>query len=479
MFVAHIIATPLLLALGFLIAPRGLSLLSEAALREIEPAMQVGAAWLALLVGMRGARPRLTKKYIGFASFAGVTALVTWVGVAVVAWGALTMLGLSNQGLKEIGGTLPVIGASLLCAGLVSTTGLELTHEALQNTRPSLAHDMLRFLCRHDEIIGALALLVAMWLWPRPVATAPIYADPLVAVASVVGLAILLAIVQVLLGEDRDKLIGRIALVGLITLAAGLTSTMGVPGVALGFFFGVLLGLSGVGGQFLEEGVGSTYRPVRLVLVILIGANLGFTIGAVLLGGALAAARALFKSILRAYLRSRYPKAELPFSALLASGGTTIPFALSFAMSQPGSLQTSEVLTAVAIAVSLTDLVTLIAWRQKAWTEEAESSVVKARVRIAAVTTTPAPEKKEKSGAQVAAKGKPKPTTSSPALPRANVVSKTKSSSSTTSPAKKATKKTHVKAETTSSTTVKAVHVAPKASSTSHPTAGDDEKEKA
>ena len=431
--------------------------------------MRVGAAWLAVLVGMRGARPTLSKRYLSFASFAGVTATLTWVGVAAVAWGALKMLDLSNQGLEQLGGTLPIIGASLLCAGLISTTGLELTHEALQGERPSVAHDLLRFLCRHDEIIGALALLAAMWLWPLSVASAPIYAEPLVAVGSVVGLAGLLALAQVLLGNDRDKLVGRIALVGIITLAAGLTSTMGVPGVALGFFFGMFLGFAGVARPILEEGIGATYRPVRLVLLILIGANLGFTIGAVLLGGALAAARALFKMVLRSYLASRYPKAELPVSALLASGGTTIPFALSFAMSQPGALQDSEVLGAVAIAVGLTDLVTLIAWRRQAWSETAEHEASnKAKVRISAVTTStpgssPAiPAPKVSSGARAASKGhaakdegaKVKVTTTAGAT-NSSVI---KSSSG----------------KSASSTTIKAVHInKDKSVSAAQPTSAD------
>ncbi|MCP4501271.1 MAG: hypothetical protein GY822_15030 [Deltaproteobacteria bacterium] len=369
-FVFHQISTPVLLGVGMVFAPRGLNLLPTGTLEALEPALRVGAAWLALLIGLRGLQPHPTRSYLRRAWTSLVASLFTWGGLSLIVYGMIVLLDTTHQGLDATFSRLDALGAALLLGGLAAQTGLGMTAEALASLPKIPAHRILRFLCRHDEAIGAVALCVALWLWPLSVDVNPIYAEPWQASLTVIVLGSLLGLAHLFtaLGSE-DNRVTMVALLGFIVLGTGLCWELHLPEAAVGFFFGIMLGIAGRGQNLLDQGLAGTERPVRLVLLVLIGAQLSVSIASVLLGTLLAVTRILLKISLRALflnkesLKKGSPEELLPLRAIIPSGGSALPFALSFALSRGGTLDTSEILSAIAICVSITQVVNLVDWR--------------------------------------------------------------------------------------------------------------------
>lgn len=363
-FVAHIVTAPLLLGLGVLIAPHSLAVLTPSTTEALEPAMRVAAAWIALLVAMRGIPPTVSFLFARDTLVSIAVGALTWLLLSSACFGLFTLAALFDLGFEALTSDLRTsVGASLLVGGIVSTTGLAFAQEALQGLPPRTVNRRVLFLARHDELVSALALCAAVWLWPIEPDLAPAYGTPLLAAAIVVALGVLLAVAQLLSGGTKmgGTSASFIALVGLITFGAGLSASTRLPEAAIAFFLGAALALVGQGQTVLDQGLARTERPVRLVLLVLIGANLGFHPEAIAVGAGLAVARFVVKALVRLILGGR---GELPMSALLGSAGATMPFALSFALSRPERLVESQVLTAVAVCISLTDLFTLVSWRR-------------------------------------------------------------------------------------------------------------------
>lgn len=364
-FVAHIVTTPLLVGLGVLIAPHNLAFLTPSTTEALEPAMRVATAWIALLVAMRGVRPKLgtifgreTLMALGVGAFA-------WLALSAFCFGFLFLVARFDLGFMQLPReTSAMLGVALLMGGIVSTTGLTFAEQALKGQEHLRGVRSLLRLARHDELAPALALCVAVWLWPAPAAAAPAYEVPWLAAGLIVVLGLVLAVAQLLAGGEKmgGASASFIALVGLITFGAGLAASTRLPEAAIAFFLGSALAFVGRGQAALDQGLAETERPVRLVLLVLIGANLGFHPDAIVLGIALSLARFIVKGLVRAILTGG--RSDLPMSALLGSAGAALPFALSFALSRPQPLVESKVLVAVAVSVCVTDLLTLAFWRR-------------------------------------------------------------------------------------------------------------------
>jgi hypothetical protein len=370
-FVAHIVTTPILLAVGVAISPRALGLFTEATSEALLPAMRVGAAWLALLVGLRTSRPRMDRQWGKMMAATVSTNVLTWGVIAAAAFGVIVISPEYKFDLNAVEDSrrLTAIGAALLVGGLVAGTGLSFTREALYERKSEPATRLLLFVSRHDDIIAAIAVLAAIWLWPLNTEVAPIYEIPGVSVGVIVGLGATLAIAQLLTGDktggSQQSLIG---VLGLLVFASGLSTTAVLPGAAIAFFFGSFLAFTGRGAQLLKA-LHKTERPVRLVVIILAGAHLGFAVWAIAVGVATAVARFIAKWAF-ALVAERKASSPIPMACVLGSSGLTIPFALSFALSRTEPLSSSHVLTAVCACVTVSDLATLILWRRKSRDED-------------------------------------------------------------------------------------------------------------
>lgn len=366
---AHVVTTPLLLGVGVLLSPQALGVFTSSTQGALLPALRVGAAWLALLLGLRVLRPRADR---GYALAVGATALfsgLAWLGGAAAAFGVLVATGVVEQQLglgPGMGNRLDALGAAVLVGGLVAGTGRGFASEILERRKSTDEARLLLFIARHDDIIGAIAVLAAVWLWPLSPHLAPVYSQPGTPVLVVVGLGFTLFLAQAIsqggaMQHDPAGPPGRIALLGLLVFASGLSTGAFLPEAAIAFFFGMFIAAAGTGRGLLQA-VENTERPVRLVVLILVGSHLGFDLGAVLVGVAVAVARMLAKVVLR-WALSRGLDEPLPLASVLGSSGVAIPFALSFALARPEPLAHSQVLMSVCVAVSLADLLTLIAWR--------------------------------------------------------------------------------------------------------------------
>lgn len=390
-FVAHIVTTPILVGLGVLIAPHNLAFLTPSTTEALEPAMRVATAWIALLVAMRGERPRLGSLWNGDNLVALTLGAFAWLALSGVCFGILSLAARFELSFMEATqDTRALLGISLLIGGIVSTTGLAFAEEALQGQEHLASARRLLRLARHDELAPALALCAAVWLWPVPAEVAPAYEIPGFAAGLLLVLGLALAIAQLLAGGEKmgGASASFIALVGLITFGAGLAASTRLPEAAIAFFLGSTLAAVGRGKTVLAQGLAETERPVRLVLLVLIGANLGFHPDAIALGIAISFARLMVKGLIRGVLTRG--RRDLPMSALLGSAGAALPFALSFALSRPGALVESKVLVAVAVSVCVTDLLTLAFWRR---TSSADSGAnPRAPGEAASDTTTQASE---------------------------------------------------------------------------------------
>lgn len=367
-FVAHIVSAPLLLAVGVLIAPSRLAFFSVSTTEALIPPLRVGIAWLALLVGLRAMRPKSTRTYASHLGFSVSVALGTWLLLSACAYGMMYVLAEGKMPL-----TLPTsvgpharLGVAILLGGLMASGGLSFAMESLEGQVLERVHRQILFLGRHDEVVGAFAVCLAIWLCPLSPEQAPIYASPFWPFALCVLLGIGFAFSFSLLGGSKmgGPSASWVALLGLITLASGLCSSILLPEAGLSYFFGVTIALLGFTRHLGHERLAQTTRPVRMVVLVLIGTHLGFSVGAAFLGVGLALARLGVKALLRAWLVHR-SGIDFPFTTLLGASSTSLPFVLSFALTRPEPLLQSEVLATVAVAVSMTDLMTLLVWRRR------------------------------------------------------------------------------------------------------------------
>src|SRR5690606_4459954 len=99
-----------------------------------------------------------------------------WLAMSGVCFALLYLAAAFGFGFEEVTGDLRVtLGASLLVGGLVSTTGLAFAEEALSGRAGLSSARRLLYLARHDELVAALALCAAVWLWPIDASAAPAY----------------------------------------------------------------------------------------------------------------------------------------------------------------------------------------------------------------------------------------------------------------------------------------------------------------
>lgn len=366
-FVAHIVTAPLLLGVGVLLSPRGLALLTPTTLTALEPAIRVAAAWSVLLVALRGSPPGRDpqqRRATAAAMFYGAS---TWLLLAALLYGALTLLVHQAALFAPLrDDERALIGVAVLLGGVLSTTGLPFAEEALHEDGTRPAARTLLTLARHDDLFAALAVCLTIYLWPLAPGGAPVYAVPALAALLPVVLGGMLATSLWLSSGVRMGGVSAstIALVGLITFAAGLSSATQLPEATIAFFFGAALAVVGKASTLLAGGLQRTERPVRLVLYVLVGAQLSFGGDAVLLGVLVAISRLGVKFLLQLVL-SRGEQSALPLSAFLGSAGTTLPFAVSFVLSRGEPLEASRLLTTVAVCMSVTDLLTLITWHRR------------------------------------------------------------------------------------------------------------------
>jgi hypothetical protein len=361
-FMAHIAATPILLALGFLFSPQALGFLTPSTLDALMPALHVAVAWLSFLDGLRLIRPRLDVPFFRRAALSAVLTLIQWAALFGVLW--LTIMGVVRLGLFAGQDAVPLhitLASALVVAGVTTATGMVFTVELLANAPANRAYSRLLFLVRHDDSFGVIALCLGIWLWTPPHFPFPELAWSAAFLPAGIGLVLALAYLFLADPAPEATMSNRIAGIGLVTLGVGLAIGAGLPEAAVGFFLGAIL--AGVRDTPLvkDSVLRISDRPVRLVVMVLVGASLKFTWAPVLVGITLAGARFLLKVALRRAVTWK-TRGEVPLAAVVGSSEVALPLILSFALTMGESDFVSPLITTVAVAVSVTDLIALLLW---------------------------------------------------------------------------------------------------------------------
>lgn len=365
-YVTHVVATPLLLGLGALLSPRGLAFLTPSTLDALVPALRVGVAWLAVLAGLSaGARPDAAAP--ASTAHDRVAALVASIGgmttCIAAAWGALFAVEAVATGSRDaVLDGFGAIGVAVLLGGVLAPSSAPTVRETIPHPA-SPGERRLHVLARRQDIGAALATVAAMLLLPVAVGAADTGLPPFVGALLAPALGALLAAVQLLAGGRGDDGTTRmITLTGVVTLCAGVSARAHLPTAVVGFACGLLLARAGSGAA-LGERVASTERPVRLVVVALIGAHLGVEWQPALVGVIVAFARLAWKGAVVARWLGR-TAGLMSLSAVGASSSSALMFVASIALAAPGLLVDSALLSAAAAAVVATDVTTLGA---RAW----------------------------------------------------------------------------------------------------------------
>ncbi len=366
-FVTHVASTPLLLALGFALSPGVLAFLTPSTLDALTPALRVGIAWLAVLAGLSAGARKAASSTPPTPRTRLVDGVNGVVGAYVVA-GACIIVAYVGQLFGEELGTagamakdgVTLLGAAVLLGGILAPSSAAVVGEALSRGDVSDAARRLRATARREEILGALALVVAVALLPLAVGSPDAPAPPALAACIGPAIGLVLAAAQLLVGgTGEDSTTRHISLMGLVVLASGLAARAHVPEAVTAFVMGLALARSAQGAMLLER-LAATERPVRLVATALIGAHLGLSLPILGLGALLALTRLLVKSaVVVAWGGGRARFDEL--SAAAGSSANALVFAGSTALALGVRLPESGLLATAAVAVVLTDAATLVA----------------------------------------------------------------------------------------------------------------------
>lgn len=239
-------ATPVLVILGVGLGPRGLGFLAPSVLEGLQPAVAVAVCWLGLIAGMRAGAPIAHER----PDRRALLPLLDAAAAALILYGA-TRLGVASFPLALLPAGALLAGA---CLGAPASTGSD---------------------ARFAKIVALVVAAAALGM-----------ASP-VSLALVLGLGGVGAGV-VLLAGGRDGSAALVAVIGVVTLVAGVSAIAGVPSVLAGVAAGGVLARSSAG-RALWPLAERSERPVRIVVTVVIAATAAVDLTAVGLGVAMAA----------------------------------------------------------------------------------------------------------------------------------------------------------------------------------------------
>lgn len=354
----RVAATPILVGLGYvLFSPSALAFVPPSTTDELQPALRIGCVWMALMLSLSAPRLGRSARSMRNASLPSLVALGTGGLTALASYAALVALGEGWKG--GYGGawtSLPMIGVAVVVGGLVQGSA------STRASGPELRSGLTTFVrpgevTLHEEALAVVVACIALAVWPDASRTG-VYAFGWLAIPILVLLGATAAVVQRLVSFGNEDTEARtINLLGLVILLTGFVHGLSMPAVPVVFFFGLFLSLTRPGRGLLARLAG-TERPVRMVVLVLTGAYIGFKLGPVFVGVAAGVARAGAKWLAAALLKRAGLEVSLP--ALLSAPRLAVPLAISLTWSENLSLRESGLITAVVVALTVSDLITLI-----------------------------------------------------------------------------------------------------------------------
>lgn len=338
-------------ALGFVLGPQLLDLVSAKDLAAFEPVVQVAIGWLAFGVGLDFGFAEDRRVRPGSLALGSLSALLTGAAVAGATWFLL----------RHSQAVLPVNERLLLCGGLGAACSQTTRYALRQVTDRRRIRDR-PLSARLDEIAhsdGLLPLLAVAVLFaidaPRIVPMSmPLVQWP----AATLAVAVLLAGGAALLLRSEMAMEDTWGILfGVTLLTIGMAACARVSTLAASFFMGLTLSSFSRHRNELRELVGPTERPVLLPALLLAGARLDFRATPALAWivaaaiGARIIAKVVVGWILAAVLRSARRGGALAGLSFTSSGVLSMCIALAFALRFPGVVGDTVLVVAVVSAI--------------------------------------------------------------------------------------------------------------------------------
>ena len=282
----------LFVLLGVLLGPMGLSLIDEDTRALWHPLVSLSSCWLGLLFGVR--------LRAGAFARAGVS------GVATALLGATGVLAVVAGGLYWMGPSLG-LPISAVTAFAIATVSSSSGQAAIRFARHRLGASgplerLLDRVTSLDDLVPIGAVLVMSVALPATQVYPGLAHWPGLVGAAAVGLGLLLTSVFAL-SAGRKPTLDRtwIVLLGSVILVTGLAGRLGVPEIAVGLVAGLALPMA-VPLRLLARVVSTTERPITVLLLVLIGAQLAPTGPIVVIAAAALALRIVGKVAVGAWL---------------------------------------------------------------------------------------------------------------------------------------------------------------------------------
>lgn len=346
--VAVVAAAPLLVGLGWLVGPQGLAFVYPSWVHSLDTPMEVGAAWLAFLVGLR-ALPVNGRPWLAGAAWLTVTG-----GAAFVVCGGVTAA-LLHAWPQLLPDHAPPDALAWALGGLVSGTGFVGVLGWTESWADGPLKRRLQFVAMHDDVFGGCAALALMTLaqpwWTTDVGRLP---SVLVLLGSS-GVLAVGALLGVLVVPTQER---WMPLAAVTAMGAGLGMAAGWPSVLVTMAAGAALGMSGLGRRVDGANAQTTDRAVRLLVMVLAGLNLTVSWQAVAVGAALAGARLVGKALQARLLGVGSMRVNI--QVLLGSSGLAIPLAVSVVSAPVLGTRSAFALAAVVTCVCITELLVLV-----------------------------------------------------------------------------------------------------------------------
>lgn len=309
------------LVLGFLLGPVLLGLIERTLVEGFAPILRMGAAWLALLVGL--GHGVATRRSLGRATIGMVLTALVGAAVAAAVWFLLGWL----WPLARLERAMLAGGAALLCCATTHNVSPWFAGGRAEASSLTL---LLRDLARASALVPAVALSLVLALVPgHGLATLPAWGRA----GATLGTGFVLGtLATLLLGREFRSNESWGLLLGLSLLGAGMAFQLELSAVALTFCMGLTISLTSRHAENIRALVSRTEKAVMLPVALLAGASvipagLPWPLALVVVAGALGTrlAAELIRGVLLFAIFSGARKAG-PFLglAMTATGGFTL-----------------------------------------------------------------------------------------------------------------------------------------------------------
>jgi hypothetical protein len=330
----------LMLAAGALLGPRGVAIIAPSTLDALQPIVPVALAGLGVLLGVGlDLRSWRDLRLLDAGSLEATITMMTIAAAYIVTAGSSAV-------------TLPV----MLAAVLVAVCGGPSTSHPASYSQSAAGMRAIR-LIDFDDVVPVIVTAVAVTAGAEQLAVRDTVVLLLKASAAGAGLALA---GRLLVGETDSDGERRVFIIAVLLLVAGVAGYLRVPSLFVGLVAGLVWGATDRG-ERLASNVRYLQHLILMTVLIIAGARVVPTAGALWLAGVFVLARTLGK-LAGSWAASAAFKREIPRLAAvrgLSPGLVGIALALTIERAFPGTSAGGILLAAVVIGSFVSDLLSL------------------------------------------------------------------------------------------------------------------------